>query len=966
MPADIIVTDVGSTTTKAILLKYSLERYRIAAITNYPTTVEKPQEDVNIAIKQAVEELEKQSDTNLIDENGNFNQEVKYYSTSSAGGGLQILVIGLTMFDSASSGKRTAFGAGGVILDTFAIDDKRTALQQMQTMHILHPDIILMAGGIDDGNVSSLLRLAEILQLAKPSPKFGEKNKIPLVFAGNIKAQPFIEGVLKDNFQLEFVPNIRPTMQKENLEPARKKIHHLFMENVMEQAPGYSELKKKTSKPIIPTPLGVIESLKMISNGLDKNLMAVDIGGATTDIFSNILGEYFRTVSANYGMSYSISNVAKDTGFEVLQNLLPSNMSENYIRNYISNKMLYPTYIPQDQFQVSIEHAIAKSAIKLSRKQHFQMNFNTEEIGFLDDLKQTMLDEKINETFYFEKASEKLKFKMEDIDILLGSGGVISHAQENKQVLEIMNTGFEPKGITEIWKDRNFLSPHMGILSYADKELASQLLLNECIEKIGIIIRPFGKKWRPNKTILTIQIGENSPEKITTGEVKYFSINSNTNIKINMHNGFQIEGEDEIEFETPLPILINGNFANTTNYISENKRPVGFQEPKPIETFFLDFIPSKKIEKGKLTRKIELPYPGEILVKKGDEVKPGDVIGQNIYDPPKVYIITLFDKIHLKISKKNIKKSLKIKEGDEVKIGQRIVEIKRKNLLEKMNIQNYIYDSPVRGKVEKINYDAGTIILREIQDYSTKPVKIKVAKKMKIDPKKMKQYLKVKKGNFVYAGDILASKLMKIFSNSEAAESFTFSIQAPSTGTIKDIDYETGTITIKYDKKPFKKTAHLKGIITDVIPKNAAILEFKGSRLQGIIGFGSENSGKLHYFEDLSELNNCTDNEIAVYPGQVDLAFLKMAAKLKLKGVVAGSINNKDLTEFIADEIGVALTGNEKIDFPFIITEGFGSFDMCQNYKKFLAENNGKWTYINGHTQIRAGVTRPTIIVAEL
>lgn len=967
MTADIIITDVGSTTTKAILLQHINSKYQIAAIANYPTTVEKPDEDVNIAIKQAIQELEKQSNVKLLDADGNFKQEVKYYSTSSAGGGLQILVIGLTLFDSASSGKRTAFGAGGVILDTFAIDDKRTALQQMQTMHILHPDIILMAGGIDEGNVSSLLRLAEILQLAKPSPKFGEKNKIPLVFAGNVKAQPFIDGVLKDNFQLEFVPNIRPTMQEENLEPARHKIHHLFMENVMEQAPGYSLLKQKTNQPIIPTPLGVIESLKIISETLDKNLLAVDIGGATTDIFSNILGEYFRTVSANYGMSYSISNVAKDAGFSKLQELLPTDLDENYIRNYISNKMLYPTYVPQDNIQLAIEHAIAKLAVKLSREQHFQMNFNTEEIGFLDSIKQTMLDEKINETFYYEKADQKRRFHMEDIDILLASGGVLAHAPSNRQVLEIMNTGFKPEGITQVWKDRNFLSPHMGILSYANKELAAQLLLNECIEKIGIIIRPFGKKWRINKTLLSLQIDDSQPVKIQVGSYKYFPINKKSKIRIELFNNFRLSSKQtEWEFETELPILVDGSLLERR--LNSMNELYDLPNAKSLEPSFIDFIPNKQIEKGILTKKISLPYPGEILVEPGQQVKSGDIIGQNVYDPPKVYIITLFDKTHLKISADNIQNSLQVQEGDEIKIGQRIVEIKRKNLLEQMNIQNYIYDSPVRGRVEKINYDAGTIILREIQDYSTKPVKVKIAKKMKIKPEKMKRYLKKKEGDFIYAGDILASRIIEVLANTEnnsKSSKFDISIQAPSTGTITNIDYEEGIVTIQYNKAPFEKRTHLNGKIVNIEEGNSASLEFEGYRLQGIIGFGTENSGKLHFIKEISELNNCSSENIVLYPGQIDLAFLKKAEKLKIKGIIAASINNKDLTEFIAEEIGVALTGNEKIPYPLIITEGFGNFQMESEYTDFLATKNGNWVYINGHTQIRAGVTRPTIILEK-
>ncbi|MDO9577768.1 MAG: glutamate mutase L, partial [Candidatus Cloacimonadales bacterium] len=211
----IVITDVGSTTTKALLLTKNKEnKFEFNSLQSAPTTVERPFEDVNIGVFNAVRKLEKDADITIFTNdatpnNLKFDQETLYISTSSAGGGLQILVIGLTMFDSASSGERCAYGAGGVILDTFAIDDKRSSLEQMQAMGILHPDIILMAGGVDGGAVASILRLGEILQLANPKPKFGEKDEIPLVFAGNKDAQTFVAGLFQKKFDLYLVPNIR-------------------------------------------------------------------------------------------------------------------------------------------------------------------------------------------------------------------------------------------------------------------------------------------------------------------------------------------------------------------------------------------------------------------------------------------------------------------------------------------------------------------------------------------------------------------------------------------------------------------------------------------------------------------------------------------------------------------------------------------------------------------------------------
>jgi hypothetical protein len=72
------------------------------------------------------------------------------------------------------------------------------------------------------------------------------------------------------------------------------------------------------------------------------------------------------------------------------------------------------------------------------------------------------------------------------------------------------------------------------------------------------------------------------------------------------------------------------------------------------------------------------------------------------------------------------------------------------------------------------------------------------------------------------------------------------------------------------------------------------------------------------------------------------------------------------LVEFIGKEIGVALTGNENVPFPIIITEGFGDFRMDSHYLEVFKQNDGKPVYLNGHTQIRAGVTRPKIILSKL
>jgi uncharacterized protein (TIGR01319 family) len=958
----ILITDIGSTTTKAVLFEKSGSDYHIIAIKNAATTVEKPNEDVNIGVRNAVKMIEAEIGKTLISESDNFIDDVLYLSTSSAGGGLQIMVVGLTMFDSASSAKRTAYGAGGVILDTFSIDDKRDSLEQMKSMANLHPDIILMSGGIDGGAVSPILRLGEILQFANPVSKFNESGKIPLVFAGNKDAQELIAGVFNDKFELYMTENLRPEMMKENLEPARKKIHELFMDNVMEQAPGYQTLKKKTSDNIIPTPMGVIRSLQIVAESRSEHVICVDIGGATTDIFSYILDQYYRTVSANYGMSYSISNVMKDCGFNNLKHLLPVDLGLNEIRNYIANKMLYPTFNPTNSWQIAIEHALAVKAIQMSKTQHLEMNFNRRQIGFLDKLKQTERGlEKLREAFYVSESKEAGKFSLEDINIMIGAGGVLAHTQNPLQALIIIYKGLQPLGITEIWRDKNFISPHLGKLSAVNEQLAKKKLENDCYEKLAIIIRPMSAKWKKNTNVMNVKIDEKEI-KLKVGDLVYLE-NKNQqkrNFKLKMSKGFFINKSDtEYGFTSNLPILIdcmeNSNFQDLQNVLHY----FDFSKDKmQVEPDFLEFIPTEKIKFGKEIMKISLSYNGDILVKKGDRVTPDTLIGENKYDPPKIYVISLFDKTYLKLTPSNLEESLRIKVGDEVKLGQRIVEVGRKNLIEELKFQHYYFDSPVRGRVERINFNSGTIIMREIQDYSNKPVKINVAKKLNIKPKLLPRYMSKNTGDFIYSGDVLA-KIILDNRNSK----IPLIVDAPSTGTITDINRQTGIVTIQYIKESVKLYAGIIGEVAEVEKAKSVVLNYEGATIFGSIGFGRTHSGNLHYINSVDEIGKCKENEIVAFANKIDLSFLGNCKKLKLGGVIAASIDNKDLVEFIGNEIGVALTGNESIPFPLIITEGFGDFKMKKNYREFFKKQTGKMTFMNGHTQIRAGVTRPKIIV---
>ncbi len=100
----------------------------------------------------------------------------------------------------------------------------------------------------------------------------------------------------------------------------------------MAHAPGYDKLIRWADAPIMPTPGAVGDILQMIAKQEGINAVGVDIGGATTDVFSVFSGTFNRTVSANLGMSYSISNVCAEAGMANVLRWVHVDMNERALR----------------------------------------------------------------------------------------------------------------------------------------------------------------------------------------------------------------------------------------------------------------------------------------------------------------------------------------------------------------------------------------------------------------------------------------------------------------------------------------------------------------------------------------------------------------------------------------------------------------------------------------------------------
>ncbi len=515
----IAITDCGSTTTKAILLERAGGVFRQTHRGEAPTTVEAPVEDVTVGVRAALRTLGESAGRRVLDDGGEIIRPARdgegvdlYLSTSSAGGGLQMMVAGLVRRISAESAERAALGAGAIVADVVACDDERPLHRQIERVRRLRPDMVLLAGGVDGGAELGVLEMAELLAAADPRPRFGSGFRLPVVFAGNARVQDRVREILGGRTDMFLVDNVRPTIDDESLGQARERIHEIFLEHVMRQAPGFSRLVGWTDAPVMPTPAAVGTILRTAAERRGIGVLCVDIGGATTDVFSVIRGAFHRTVSANLGVSYSAAFVLAEAGVEAIRAWLPFEISGAELVDRVMNKTIRPTTIPDDCQDLLVEQALAREALRLSFAHHLR---------FATGLKGRVGERNIDAGMVAGGRDRSL-VSTRDIDLIIGSGGVLSHAPRPTQAAAMLIDAFAPEGVTRIAKDSIFMMPHLGVLAGVLPEAAATVFERDCVVDLCTCVAPWGcgKAGRPCLVVRLESDGSGQRERIASGEVR--------------------------------------------------------------------------------------------------------------------------------------------------------------------------------------------------------------------------------------------------------------------------------------------------------------------------------------------------------------------------------------------------------------------------------------------------------------
>ena len=455
----VLLIDFGSTYTKVTAV--DTDEPRLLGTANSYTTV---QTDINNGLADALQKLEQTT--------GRLDFSARY-AASSAAGGLRMLASGLVPELTAEAAKTASLGAGAKVLKTYAFKLTEDDAEEIKR---LSPDIFLLSGGTDGGNTDTVIHNAKVLKQIGGS--------YPIIYAGNRNAARECERILEGR-EVHITENVMPTFGKLNIEPTQKEIREVFLARIV-QAKGLTQASELISGIMMPTPSAVMAAMKLLAEGTKAqsgigDLVAVDVGGATTDIYSVCEGlpddprtslkglpePYIkRTVEGDIGMRYSIYGIVDAAGLDRIAAIagLSEERTGEIIEMFANNTELLPT---DDETQ-AVDEALASMAVRVAVTRHAG---RLEEMFGLGGLKLVQTGKNLI-----------------NVDKLIVTGGSLIHTEHTGRIASysFYDEDEDPEALrprsADVLVDRKYIIAAMGLLSEHYPEAALKIMKQELVK----------------------------------------------------------------------------------------------------------------------------------------------------------------------------------------------------------------------------------------------------------------------------------------------------------------------------------------------------------------------------------------------------------------------------------------------------------------------------------------------------
>lgn len=451
---NILLVDFGSTFTK--LCAVDLEKQDIIGTSKSYSTVE---HDIRDGFENALDELYSKLGRKI-----EFDQML---ACSSAAGGLKMAAIGLVPELTVEASKRTCMGAGAKVDLVFSYKLTKQDINIIKTNNI---DIILLSGGTDGGNTEMVQHNIDLLGEAR--------LPIPIIYAGNKSLDGYAEEVFSNSgIEYYITENVMSKLNILNMKNAKETIHKIFLQRIV-SAKGIKKIESKMGKVILPTPEAVLRACDLLSHGLLTEhglgeLILVDVGGATTDVYSMTFGypsridimmkgltEPYqkRTVEGDLGVRYSSEGALKHVKGDVVIDMDKKGIN---LKVEARKRFLNPEFVPKTETDYLVEKVLAESCVETSVIRH---------AGKLEPYytSQGMV--------YYQTGKSLLR-----VTTVIGTGGPIINSPYKKEILMKASSSYQdifdlrPKD-PHYFVDEEYILYAMGLLSTINPLMALQIM----------------------------------------------------------------------------------------------------------------------------------------------------------------------------------------------------------------------------------------------------------------------------------------------------------------------------------------------------------------------------------------------------------------------------------------------------------------------------------------------------------
>ena len=452
----VLLIDFGSTYTKLTAVDVDAESL-LGTAASYTTV----QTDINDGLQKALALLEQKTGKLEFD---------ACYACSSAAGGLRMVTSGLVPELTGEAARLASLGAGAKVEKVYNFQLTEDDLAEISQSN---PDIFLLVGGTDGGNTECILHNANALASIKPT--------FPIVIAGNRTAARECERILA-GCEVYVCPNVMPKFGTLNIEPTQKQIRDIFLNRII-QAKGLSKATALLSDIMMPTPSAVLQAMNLLAQGCEGEagigeLVAVDVGGATTDIYSIADGmpdqmntvykglpEPYakRTVEGDIGMRYSIHGIVDAAGLSRVAKL--SGLSESRVEELVADLNLHTDKVPNGDAELeALDFALASMAIEEAVKRHAGTMEETYTL-----MGKTYLQEGKNLT---------------NVKNIVVTGGSLIHTKRTEEIASYaLYSPMQPMSLrpvkADVWVDRTYILAAMGLLSGYYPQTALRIMKKE-------------------------------------------------------------------------------------------------------------------------------------------------------------------------------------------------------------------------------------------------------------------------------------------------------------------------------------------------------------------------------------------------------------------------------------------------------------------------------------------------------